>query len=623
MLRFVWPLCAALTLSCGAAALPAAAADTPRLIVKLKADGAKAALTAPLRLARVAEDAGVALSRLRTLATGAELMAFAQPLAPDVAERIAARIASDPDVEYAVPDLRRRAERMANDEFIGGQGYLADGPASISAFSAWDVTTGSPNIVVAVIDTGIRPHVDLAGRILPGYDMIADPMVANDGGGRDADASDPGDWLAAGENTGANADCTVENSSWHGTAVSGIIAANTNNIIYAAGIDWAAKILPVRVLGKCGGYDSDIIDAIAWAGGLPVAGVPANPTPAHVINMSLGGAGACLQSYVDTIAAVYAHGVTRAIVAASGNESDDAAGHAPGNCAGIIDVASTTSSGRLASYSNFGPTITIAAPGGQYRANTSQGIIVLSNTGTTVPVADSYKVGGGTSFAAPMVSGTVALMLSVAPSLTYTGVRSILLATAKPFSATSDCTIASCGAGIVDASAAVRAAVATVPAGSVNVVEYYNASLDHYFITWVAAEQANLDAGNTPTRWGRTGYSFTAYTSPVAGASPVCRYYIPPGLGDSHFFGRGTAECAATGQRNPTFVLEDPAFMQLYLPVAGVCPSGSAPIYRVFDNRPDANHRYMTDSAVRDQMVAKGWIAEGDGPDLVVMCSPA
>jgi len=159
-------------------------------------------------------------------------------------------------------------------------------------------------------------------------------------------------------------------------------------------------------------------------------------------------------------------------------------------------------------------------------------------------------------------------------------------------------------------------------AQQVTVVEYHNQSLDHYFITWVAGEQANLDAGNTPTRWERTGQTFHAYTSAQAGTSPVCRYYIPPAKGDSHFFGRGTAECDATGQNNPTFVLEEPAFMHLFLPVAGACPAGTTPIYRVFSNRADANHRYMTERAVRDYMVGVGWLAEGDGADLIVMCAP-
>jgi hypothetical protein len=154
------------------------------------------------------------------------------------------------------------------------------------------------------------------------------------------------------------------------------------------------------------------------------------------------------------------------------------------------------------------------------------------------------------------------------------------------------------------------------------VVEYYHAGLDHYFITWMPTEIAILDAGTQIRGWTRTGHSFKTYTTPQAGTSPVCRYYIPPVLGDSHFFGRGTVECNATGQKNPTFVLEDPAFMQTFLPAAGVCPANTTQVYRVFSNRVDANHRYMTDRTVRDQMVAKGWLAEGDGSDLVVMCAP-
>jgi YVTN family beta-propeller protein len=153
-------------------------------------------------------------------------------------------------------------------------------------------------------------------------------------------------------------------------------------------------------------------------------------------------------------------------------------------------------------------------------------------------------------------------------------------------------------------------------------VEYYHAGLDHYFITWMPNEIAILDAGTQIKGWARTGYSFKTYTVAGSGTSPVCRYYIPPGLGDSHFFGRGTVECDATGQKNPSFVLEAPAFMHMLLPATGICPANTTPVYRAFSNRPDANHRYMTDSAVRDQMVAKGWLAEGDGPDLVVMCAP-
>ena len=157
---------------------------------------------------------------------------------------------------------------------------------------------------------------------------------------------------------------------------------------------------------------------------------------------------------------------------------------------------------------------------------------------------------------------------------------------------------------------------------AVEVVEFYHQAFDHYFISHVAGEIAKLDAGIQIKGWTRTGYSFKTYTTAQAGTSPVCRYYIPPGLGDSHFFGRGSLECSETGQKNPSFELEDPAFMHMLLPAQGVCPANTTKVYRVFSNRPDANHRYMTDPVVRDQMVARGWWAEGDGPDRVVMCAP-
>ena len=160
------------------------------------------------------------------------------------------------------------------------------------------------------------------------------------------------------------------------------------------------------------------------------------------------------------------------------------------------------------------------------------------------------------------------------------------------------------------------------PAAASVVIEYYNASLDHYFVTWLPDEIAALDAGTAIRGWTRTGQSFATYATAQAGTSPVCRYYIPPALGDSHFFGRGTVECEATGKANPSFVLESPGFMHMYLPVAGACPAGTVQVYRVFSNRPDANHRYLIDKTLRDQMAARGWTVEGDGPDAVVMCAP-
>lgn len=163
--------------------------------------------------------------------------------------------------------------------------------------------------------------------------------------------------------------------------------------------------------------------------------------------------------------------------------------------------------------------------------------------------------------------------------------------------------------------------VLTADDGPVTVVEFYNASLDHYFITHVAGEIARLDNG-TLKGWVRTGLSFKAFANARSGTSALCRIYIPPGKGDSHFFGRDANECVGTIARNPTFVLESGTFLYLYPPVLGTCPAGQVPIYRLFNNRADANHRYTTDRAVRDQMVRRGWVAEGDGPDTVAMCAP-
>jgi serine protease len=438
-------------------ATPQASAESVRLIVKLAAERTKAATAPRARYEQLGGEAGVALRHVRRMALDADVVALdgvPQAAVAHIVEALRAR----PGVEFVDVDRRRHASQSLpiNDETAASQRYLSNDPGAISAYAAWDVTHGSASIVVAVLDTGYRPHAGMAGRILPGYDMIADAQTANDGNGRDADASDPGDWVTASE---ASDDCGIANSSWHGTSVAGIIGANTNDGLWTAGIDWAAKLLPVRVLGKCGGYDSDIVDAIAWAAGLAVPGAPANPTPAQVINLSLGGDESCPSSYPRVIGAAFAHGITKAIVAAAGNEADDVTNHAPANCPGVIAVASTTFSGALARYSNFGTGVTLAAPGGTVLARQAfEGTVALSNTGTTTPGSDTFANRGGTSFSAPMVSGAISLMLSVAPSLTPEQVVSILTSTAKPFPDGSDCTRERCGAGIVDAGAAVRAA---------------------------------------------------------------------------------------------------------------------------------------------------------------------
>lgn len=441
----------------GALAIATAAhADAPaRLIVKLRETSAKSALTPKARIAKLASDSGIGLTHVRAMALGADVV-----VATELDEAAAVdALRANPDVEFVDVDRRRQIEQIApvNDPFLAGQRYLTNDDASISAFSAWQTTHGSSAIVVAVLDTGYRPHAGLAGRFLPGYDMIGDPATANDGDGRDSDATDPGDWVLASEATDT---CKARNSSWHGTGVAGVIAANTNDAAWTAGIDWNAMVLPVRVLGKCGGFDSDIVDGVAWAAGLSVPGVPPNPHPAQVINLSLGGKRSCPAYYPAVVQAAYAHGVTRAVVAAAGNESEDVADDSPASCPGVIAVASTTViGGKLATYSNYGAGITISAPGGTYvPVLPTQGTLALSNSGTTTPLDDAVFSEGGTSFSAPMVSAAISLMLSVAPSLTPDQIVAILQSTAKPFPAVSDCTIDTCGAGILDAGAAVRAA---------------------------------------------------------------------------------------------------------------------------------------------------------------------
>src|SRR5205085_1867808 len=186
---------------------------------------AKQALPVRNRLALLAADRGVNLSHVRQMALQAHVVALGRAVPLTEARAIAAALATHPDVEYAQPDRRLKPTFVPNDEFINQQTYLGNGPAGISAFAAWDITVGSPNVVVAVVDTGYRPHAALRGRFLQGYDFVSDPFEANDGDGPDPDASDPGDWVTQADINGPlrGEGCSVENSSWHGTSGSGII----------------------------------------------------------------------------------------------------------------------------------------------------------------------------------------------------------------------------------------------------------------------------------------------------------------------------------------------------------------------------------------------------------------
>lgn len=241
-------------------------------------------------------------------------------------------------------------------------------------------------------------------------------------------------------------------SSWHGTHVAGTIAAATDNGKGIAGIAYGAKISPLRVLGKCGGYDSDIIDAITWASGGSVSGVPANANVAKVINMSLGGDGACTSATQSAITAAVNRGTT--VVVAAGNDNDNVANHSPGNCDNVISVAATNRAGAKASYSNYGSGVDISAPGGQTSTGTANGIYSTLNSGTRTPSTESYAYYQGTSMAAPHIAGLAALMKSADAALTPARIESAIKANARALPGSCS---GGCGAGLADAARTVQA----------------------------------------------------------------------------------------------------------------------------------------------------------------------
>ncbi len=417
-------------------------AGTDRFIVDLAPAAAK-----PGQAARLDLGAGwPALAKVRAVGSRLILRVDA-PLDDAEAEALARRLAEDPRVRRAEPDRILRPARLPDDPFWPDQWYLHDtstAPAAIGLPAAWERTVGDAAVTVAVVDTGVLPHAQLAPRLLPGYDFVSDPAMARDGDGRDGDASDPGDDCGAG-------------SSWHGTFVAGQIGAVSDDGEGIAGVDWAAGILPVRVLGACGGYSSDIADGIRWAAGLPVPGVPDNPRPARVINLSLGGWGACGYTLQEAIDAARAAGAV--VVAAAGNDGGDAAQSSPGNCAGVVTVAAVSRDGGATSYTNTGAVVDLAAPGGDAQGR----ILSLANDGWSDPGADTYGHAEGTSMAAPLVSGTVALMFALDPTLDPDAVAAHLAAHARPFPTGTGRDCRACGAGILDTGSTLAALAPNAP----------------------------------------------------------------------------------------------------------------------------------------------------------------
>lgn len=439
---------------------------------------------------------------MRALATGSDLIRLSRKLDRVDAQAFMRQIALDPNVASVAPDVLRRPIRdikassmvkpstfTPSDTYYGNYQWHLKAPNGTNTAggvsnlggsnvnNAWDLADGT-GIVIAVLDTGITTHVDVDTSLASaGYDFITDSFVSGRAtDGRVAGGWDTGDWTTEEPwlSECTNASNPPDDSSWHGTHVASTAGAElTNNAAGMAGIAYNAKILPVRVLGHCGGYDSDINDAIVWAAGGHVAGVPDNTHPAKVINLSLGGTGACPATDPAALAIAQANALGASVVVSAGNSNADSAGYSPAGCPGAITVASTGITSKRAYYSNYGETVEIAAPGGGVYANDgSSGTAVNDgfvwqalNSGTTTPVANatSYNGYAGTSQAAPHVSGTIALMQGARldaglPYLTPAEVLSILQSTAHVPSVAPPANRL-IGAGIVDAAAAVAKAI--------------------------------------------------------------------------------------------------------------------------------------------------------------------
>ncbi|MHA7180411.1 S8 family serine peptidase [Arthrobacter sp. MDB2-24] len=395
------------------------------------------------------KELGIAVRELKVMGTGATVVETSRELETGEAEAFVASLEANNSVEYAEPDQILQVTSLSPvDPLYSYQWPIFDPLAGIDAEGAWGATTGR-GITVAVIDTGITPHVDLNANVLPGYDMISDPAKSRDGNGRDPDATDEGDYGESGE-------CGTASSSWHGTHVAGTIAAAANDQ-GVVGIAPGAKILPVRALAECGGWMSDIVDGVTWASGGAVPGAPANPNPARVINLSLAGSGPCTTSWQSAINGAVGRGSV--VVAAAGNDSQDALLTSPANCEHVIAVAASGPDGGKAPYSNYGDIVDVVAPGGNMDVDTLGGILSTFNMGSSGPVEDysdqAYAFYQGTSMAAPHVAATAALMLALNGTLSPASVENILKGTTRPLQIECEW---GCGTGLINARAAVQSA---------------------------------------------------------------------------------------------------------------------------------------------------------------------
>lgn len=428
----------------------------PQLIIQYRGDAELQGPNAPngeRRMRSLEVAAGTKLAFVRGMSGDAYVLRLPGTLSLAEVAGVAMRLAELPDVAYAEPDWLMFPARTPDDPLFVQQWHYHEA-FGINLPGAWDLTTGAADVRIAVLDSGITEHEDLQGRWLGGYDFVALPQYANDGDGRDPDPRDPGDGVAPNECWAGSPGAA---SSWHGTHVAGTIAASADNGQGGAGINWVSPLVPVRVLGKCFGYISDVADGMRWAAGLPVSGVPDNSHPARVLNVSLGGIGQCSATYQNAINDINAVGGI--VVVAAGNNSVNLNfnTYQPIGCAGVIGVAATDRAGNRAIYSNYGRVIAISAPGGQDVPVAANGILSTSNAGLTAPTTDAYRHKRGTSMATAHVSAVISLLLSREPTLSREEIIELLQSTATPFPTGSSANTNTAGSGMVNAAAALAA----------------------------------------------------------------------------------------------------------------------------------------------------------------------
>jgi serine protease len=501
---------------------------------------------------------------------------FGRTLSASEAAQIREKLSRRADVDWVEPNVRERRLQVPPTDplYAGSTGQWWLQPVSGSNFNAindrlrgvagfqaaW-VRYGAPTtpVVVAVLDTGITAHPDLVGRVLPGYDFVYEIDYANDRDNRDNNPADPGDWVSTTDLSNPNfSGCAVEDSSWHGTIVAGMVAANASNGVGGASIHWAANILPVRVAGKCGADVPDIIEGMRWAGGLSackvddgrgncIEFVPANPISnrARIINISFGGSASCGVAYQGAVDELRAAGVV--VVAAAGNEWSTPT--RPASCGGVVGVAGLNRDGFKNNYSNFGPELTASgiatvagddADGAWSSVLADSGLVTLINPGRTGPEAvtgnNGYARLYGTSFAAPQVAGTIALMLGLNPSLSYAQILEGLRLSARPHvtslkigecSASNPgrciCTTATCGVGILDAERALMYASqpdGVMPALSLVVID--NDDIDRA-LTLASQDRPSNVVDPPPATGGDSGGgAFGVFWLMALGTAAIC-----------------------------------------------------------------------------------------------------